>query len=169
MHDAALAVNPRCEILTTRKSFPFAKRFCIRALLCGGVLPHRLGLSETVLVFDKHRNLFADAVAFEAAFRALKTRCVEKKLVAESETLEDASRLLGLGADVIQMDKCSLETLQATVAYKNEHHPDARILAAGGINPQNVAAYAETGVDGIVTSSPYQAKAADLTAKWSSL
>ena len=167
MSEAAKRENPHCEILTTRKSFPFAKRFCVRALLCGGVMPHRLGLSETVLVFDKHRDLFADEADFEAAFKALKSRCVEKKLVAESETLEDAARLLELGADVIQMDKCSFETLSETVAYKNEHYPRATILAAGGINAKNVAQYAATGVEGIVTSSPYQAKTADLTAKWS--
>lgn len=43
--------NPNCELLTTRKSFPFAKRFCINSILNGGGMPHRLGLSETILFF----------------------------------------------------------------------------------------------------------------------
>lgn len=167
MRDAAQEVNPHCEIFTTRKTFPFAKRFCVRALLDGGVLPHRIGLSETVLVFDKHRSLYRDEAAFEAAFRNLKQRCVEKKLVAESESIEEAKRLLALGADVIQMDKCTPDTLRDLVRYTREQFPHAAILAAGGINQKNAAEYAATGVNGLVTSSPYQAKTADLTAAWS--
>ncbi|WP_345972140.1 ModD protein [Sulfurimonas diazotrophicus] len=162
----AHAVNPHCELLVTRKSFPFAKRFSTRALMCGGAMPHRLGLSETVLVFEQHRALYKDTAAFEAALRELKQRCVEKKLTVESESLEDAKRMLALGADVIQMDKCGPDTLQELVAYKREHHPGATILAAGGINPANVADYAASGVEGVVTSSPYQAGMADLTARW---
>lgn len=167
MLDAAHAVNPGCEIFVTRKSFPFAKRFCVRALLCGGVLPHRLGLSETVLVFDQHRALYEDAAAFESALAQLKSRCAEKKLVVESESLEDAKKMLELGADVIQMDKAAPELLEQIVAYKREHHPHTSILAAGGIHKDNVALFASSGVEGIVTSRPYQAGMADLKALWS--
>ncbi|WP_345976126.1 ModD protein [Sulfurimonas sp. HSL3-7] len=162
-------VNPDCEILVTRKSFPFAKRFTMRALLIGGVMPHRLGLSESVLIFENHRALYDDEAAFEAALPQIKKRCVEKKLVVESESLEDAKRMLQLGADVIQMDKSVPETLAALVAYKREHHPHATIIAAGGINRKNVIQYAQTGVEAIVTSSLYQAGMADLTSSWKSL
>ena len=168
MLQKARAVNPHCEVLVTRKSFPFAKRFVIRALACGGVLPHRLGLSETVLVFEQHRALYPDRAAFAAALKTLKLRCVEKKLTVESEVLEDAKWLLSLGVDVIQMDKCTPQTLQELVAYKNGHYPHATVLAAGGINPANAAEYAATGVEGLVTSSLYQAGMADLTARWES-
>lgn len=166
MLDAARAVNAHCELYVTRKTFPFAKRFVIRALLCGGAMPHRLGLSETVLVFDQHRALYPDTDAFETALVALKARCAEKKLTVESESLADAKRLLELGADVIQMDKCIPEILAELVAYKNMHYPHASILAAGGINLANAAAFARTGVDGLVSSNPYQAGMADLTARW---
>lgn len=166
MEQKAHTVNPGCEILVTRKSFPFAKRFAIRALLSGGAMPHRLGLSESVLIFDNHRALYGSPEAFEAALPAIKARCVEKKLAVESETLEDAKRMLELGADVIQMDKNPAEVIAELVAYKNRHYPHASILAAGGINAANVAEFAATGVDGIVTSSPYQAGMADLTSEW---
>ena len=160
------AVNPHCEVLVTRKSFPFAKHFAVRALLCGGVMPHRLGLSESVLVFDQHRGLYPDAEAFAAALRALKRRCVERQVGVESESFEDAVWLLSNGADVVQMDKCTPETLRELVAYRDEHFPHAAVLAAGGINLSNAEAFAAAGVDGIVTSSLYQAGMADLTAKW---
>lgn len=160
------SVNPRCELMVTRKSHPFAKRFTIRALLCGGALPHRLGLSESVLIFANHRALYKDAAEFAAALPAIKSRCVEKKLVVESETLEDAKRMLSLGADAIQMDKSTPDVLAELVEHKNGHHPNAVILAAGGIRKENAALYAQTGVDAIVTSSPYQAGMADLTSRW---
>lgn len=166
MLQTAHAVNPHCELFVTRKTFPFAKRFVIRALISGGAMPHRLGLSETVLLFEQHRTLYPDAEAFEAALQALKTRCAEKKLTIESESLEDAKRLLELGADVIQMDKCAPAVLRELVEYKNAHFPDASILAAGGINPSNAGEMAATGVNGLVTSNPYQAGMADLTATW---
>ncbi len=169
MLQSARAVNPHCEIMVTRKSYPFAKRFTIRALLCGGVLPHRLGLSETVLIFANHRALYETPEAFEAAVPEIKQRCIEKKLVVESETLEDARRMLDLGADVIQVDKSTPELIREIVAYRDARHPAAVILAAGGINKANVAEFAATGVNGVVTSSLYKAPMADLTSRWKTL
>lgn len=166
MLQSARAHNPHCELFITRKTFPFAKRFVIRALLCGGAMPHRLGLSETILVFDQHRALYPDAAAFHAALAGMKKRGAEKKLTVESDSLHDAKTLLALGVDVIQMDKCDVPTLEALVAWRNAQFPHAVILAAGGINPSNAAMFAATGVDGLVTSSPYQAGMADLTAQW---
>lgn len=166
MLDNVHAVNPECEIFVTRKSFPFAKRFCVRALLCAGVIPHRLGLSETVLVFEQHRKLFENETAFESAFKQLKIRCVEKKLVVECDSVKDALKMLALGADVIQMDKCSPDVLRDLVVRKNRQYPHATILAAGGIHKDNAAEFAGTGIEGIVTSRPYQAGMADIKATW---
>lgn len=58
MVNAAHAVNHRCEILTTRKSMPGAKDLLTSAIMAGGAFPHRLGLSETVLVFENRFLLF---------------------------------------------------------------------------------------------------------------
>jgi len=159
----AQEVNPECEIFVTRKSFPLSKRFTIRALLCGGVVPHRLGLSESVLIFSQHRALYKDEKSFKEALILLKKRCIEKKLTVESESLEDAKEMLHLGVDVLQMDKCSLEVLSEVVAYKNKNFPHASILVTGGVNSSNVAKFVQTGVDGVVTSSLYNSKMADLT------
>lgn len=169
MNQRAKSVNPSCEILVTRKSHPFAKKFGIRALLCGGVVPHRLGLSESVLIFAHHRALYKNTEAFKEAVKSLKTRCVEKKLVIESTTLDDAKTMLFLGADVIQMDKATPKCLSELVAYKNDHYPHAAILAAGGIHCDNIITFAQTGVDAIVTSALYSSGMADLTSQWSDL
>lgn len=162
-------LNSKCEIFVTRKSFPFAKHFVMRSLVCAGVLPHRLGLSESVLIFDNHRALYDTHDEFEAAIPEIKERCVEKKLVIESDSLEDAQKMLSLGADVIQMDKITPEKLQQLVEYKNKHYPAAKIIAAGGINRKNAKEYAATGIDAIVTSSLYSAGLCDLTSTFQTL
>ncbi|WP_304543715.1 ModD protein [Sulfurimonas microaerophilic] len=162
-------VNDTCEIFVTRKSFPFAKRFVMRSLVCAGVLPHRLGLSESVLIFDNHRALYNTPDEFEAAIPKIKERCVEKKLVIESDSLEDAQKMLSLGADVIQMDKITPKLLQQLVEHKNEHYPQAKIIAAGGINKKNAKEYAATGINAIVTSSLYSAGLCDLTSDFTTL
>ena len=165
----AQKVNKHCEILVTRKSIPFAKKFAIRALLCGGILPHRLGLSESILVFSHHRALFKDSDAFKEGFKELRLRAVEKKVVVECESFNDAMEMLSLGADVIQMDKCDIQMLAELMEYKQKEFPNAKIIAAGGINKMNVGEFAKTGVDAIITSSPYQAKMADISVKWTKI
>ena len=46
-------------------------------------------------------------------------------------------------------------------------NPHVTVIAAGGVNPSNVAAYAATGVDGIVTTSPFTAKPIDMSVRMS--
>ena len=162
MRESIHAVNPRCELLTTRKSFPFAKSFCIRSVLNGGGMPHRLGLSETVLFFPQHRIIYPSDDAFYTAIADFKTKAPEKKIVIEAETLEEATILMLKGADVIQVDKAEIETLRQLVVYRNTHFPTVKILAAGGIHKDNVSFYAATGIDGVVTTSVYFSGIADL-------
>ena len=48
--DIARKVNPGVSIATTRKSYPGLKKLAIKAVECGGACPHRLGLSESILL-----------------------------------------------------------------------------------------------------------------------
>lgn len=96
MVDAAHAENPRCEVLTTRKSMPGAKDLLTEAVMAGGAFPHRLGLSETVLVFDHHLTFFGGFEAFVEQLPDIKGRCVEKKLFVEADA--ERARVLALTA-----------------------------------------------------------------------
>ncbi len=154
--------NPKCELLTTRKSFPFAKKFCMKSILEGGAFPHRLGLSETILLFPHHRILYENQDQFLNAIKKLQERVPEKHVVVETSTFEEAKLLLDNKVTVLQVDKASPEVLEKIVAYKNSTNKDAKILAAGGIGLKNVHEYAKTGVDGIVTSAVYVAGMANI-------
>lgn len=158
-------VNSSCELLTTRKSFPFAKRFCIKAIMVGGAMPHRLGLSETILLFPQHRSVYESEKDFLGAIKSFKIKAPEKKIVVETESFDDAITLMENGADVLQVDKIDLNELKNIVEYKNEYFPNVNILAAGGINLNNVQEYAKTGIDGIVSSAMYNCGMANLGSK----
>lgn len=148
-------VNTSCELLTTRKTFPFSKKFCIKAVICAGATPHRLGLSESILFFDGHRLLYKDNEEFYAELKKIKGKVTEKKIAVESEEFEDSIRLMENGADVIQLDKLDFKIIENIVSYKDNNFPNVKILAAGGINISNIQDFAKCKVDGIVTSSVY--------------
>lgn len=158
-------INPSCELLTTRKTFPFSKRFCIKAAFCGGAMPHRLNLSETVLFFEGHRILYKNNEEFYEDLKRIKTKIPEKKLNVESESFEDSINLMKMGVDVIQLDKIDFEELEKIITYKNENFPFIKILVAGGINLTNIEKYASYKIDGIVTSSVYNCGMANISSK----
>ena len=164
MVDAAHAQNPHCEVLTTRKSMPGAKDLLTEAVMAGGAFPHRLGLSETVLVFDHHLTLFGGFDAFVDRLPDIRSRCIEKKLFVEA----DAARAVALaraGVDGVQVDKVAPDELAPLVAELRAIDPRLTIIAAGGIDAGNAGAYAATGVDGLATTAPFTAKPLDMSAK----
>lgn len=169
MVDAVHAVNPECEVLTTRKSMPGAKDLLTCAVMAGGAFSHRLGLSETVLVFEQHLAFFGGFNRFVEEMPRIKARCVEKKLFVEA----DAQRALALarassdghGVDGIQLDKVPVSELAELVRRIREIDPRITIIAAGGINPQNAGAYAACGVDGLATTAPFTAKPVDMSVR----
>ncbi len=165
MVQAAKAVNPKVEVVCTRKNFPGTKAICVNAALYGGVYPHRLGLSESVLVFDQHMAFLGGFEGFCERVHALREKVKEKALVVEVKNLADALRLAKLPIDGIQVDKMPPAEVSVLVRQVKETRPDMLILAAGGIQLQNIAAYAATGADLLVTTSVYNAGPADVGVK----
>ena len=164
MVDAAHAENPHCEVLTTRKSMPGAKDLLTSAVMAGGAFPHRLGLSETVLVFDHHLTFFGGFDAFVEQLPRIKGRCIEKKLFVEADA-EHACVLARAGVDGIQFDKVPVEELAPLVRELRGIDPHLTLIAAGGVNPGNAGAYAACGVDGLATTAPFAAKPLDMSVR----
>lgn len=159
--DAARAVSPDIAVGCTRKAVPGAKALSIKAILAGGAVPHRLGLSETILVFDQHRRFLADLGPAEIVAR-LRRSVPEKKIVVEVAAIDEGLAWARAGADVIQAEKFSPEAIAALVAALTEGAPATIVAAAGGVGPDNAAAYAAAGARVLVTSAPYTAKPRDV-------
>lgn len=123
---------------------------------------HRLGLSETVLVFPEHCAFLGDAPLAETVAR-LRRGAPEKKLVIEVNSIESAIVAATAGFDVIQAEKftpAEIADLVARVACMAR--PKPVIAVAGGIHARNVAAYGLAGADVVVTSAPYLARPRDV-------
>jgi molybdenum transport protein len=158
----AKAVNAALSVVTTRKSFPGTKKIAIKAIMAGGAVPHRLGLSESVLVFRQHTAFCGGLEHFLQTIAGLKANIPEQKIIVEADSAEDALSIAAAGVDVVQIDKLQPETLSVLVQQLRKAAPDVIISAAGGINSENASAYAETGVDMLVLSSVYFGKPSDI-------
>ena len=164
MNEAAKSVNPKCEILATRKSFPFAKKFCLKAVLEGGCGVHRLNLSDSVLFFKNHIKAYDSYEEFLAQISTFKAKSPERKIAVECENLDDCEALLRAGADVVQCDKFIPAAVKRAVGLRDKIAPNAALVASGGINLKNVIEFAVAGADALVTSAMYTQGMADITA-----
>jgi molybdenum transport protein len=160
----AKEANPSINVVTTRKSFPGTKKVAIKAIMAGGAFPHRLGLSESILVFTQHTAFLGGLDRFLDTIPALKLQAPEQKILVEADTAEEALRIAAAGADVVQVDKMPVAQLAELVAEIRRCCPNVAISAAGGINADNAAEYAATGIDIIVLSSVYFGKPSDISA-----
>ncbi len=160
---AARQAQPGVQVAATRKAFPGARRLQQYAVLCGGGLVHRAGLSETVLVFAQHRA-FLPGLDLPALVQRAKAASPEKFVLVEADRADEAIAAAEAGADGVQLDKLAPEALSALVPRLRAARPGIVVNAAGGIRRDNAAAYAASGVDVLVTSSLYTAPAADYAA-----
>jgi molybdenum transport protein len=157
--DQAQGVTVAC----TRKHLPGTKKLMVKAILAGGGIMHRMGLSESIMVTAEHRQ-FIQKAPDHTYLNPIRDQQPEKKTIVEVDTVDHALSLIEYGCDVIQLEKLSPEEVETVVAAANACPAATKpvIAAAGGINSDNVAAYATTGVDLLITSAPYFAKPRDV-------
>ena len=156
---AARRGNPKIAVACTRKQVPGAKAMSVKAILAGGAVPHRLGLSETLLVFAEHRA-FLNGKAPMSIVNRLHDSWPERRVVIEVGNVEEALVWIEAGADVIQLEKCSPETVRKVVDLATGR--PVKIAAAGGVNIANAEAYARAGAHFLVSSAPYNALPRDV-------
>ncbi|MBI5927211.1 MAG: ModD protein [Aquabacterium sp.] len=152
-------------VACTRKTFPGTRALSVKAVLSGGGIMHRMGLSETMLLFPEHR-LFLDVSTDDMVGRLRKYQ-PEKRLVVEVGSMQEALALATSGADVLQLERFTPEVVrQCKVALHTSHlHPT--LAVAGGVNASNAVAYAEAGADILVSSAPYHAPPRDVEVRFS--
>jgi molybdenum transport protein len=160
--DRASKANPRCGVFATRKMIPGSRPWAIQAVLDGGGLPHRLGLSETILVFDQHKAFFRDRDALIERIRSTRQLVCEKKILVEVDSWDEAEAFALAGVDGLQFDKVAPDILGGWVSRLRELGYAGILIATGGINEGNAASYAAAGVNGLATSWVYSGSALDI-------
>ena len=152
--DAAAPIPVAC----TRKATPGTKALSVKAIKAGGAVMHRLGLSESLLLFAEHR-LFLDADPADTVGRLRRTQ-PEKKIAVEVASPDEAVLWCRAGADVLQLEKFTPAQVAATRAATAGM--PVLLAAAGGVRADNAAAYVAAGADLLVTSAPYWAPPRDV-------
>jgi len=138
-------VNPRCRIAATRKTSPGFRALDKKAVLLGGGDPHRMSLSDGILIKDNHLML----VPLADAIRSARTGSAFRKIEAEVETAEDALTAAKEGADIILLDNMTPRRVRETLdALKRAGLRDqVTIELSGGIDEKTLPEYAALEVD----------------------
>jgi nicotinate-nucleotide pyrophosphorylase (carboxylating) len=136
-----LVVDLSTDLVDTRKTTPGWRCLEKYAVAVGGGVNHRIGLYDAVLIKDNH---IAAAGGLDAAVkRALAKTPAGVSIQVEVESEAMADRAVELGCDFLLLDNLSPETIRKIV---DRHAPGIVLEASGGIGPDNVRRYAETGV-----------------------
>ncbi len=129
----------RCRILDTRKTTPGMRRLEKMAAAAGGVMNHRMGLFDAVLI--KNNHIAAAGGVRSALERANKTGLsVEIEIHSRAE-LDEA---LACNAKWLLLDNLSAEDAAEQIQLIAGR---AEVELSGGITLDNIRAYAETGAD----------------------
>jgi molybdenum transport protein len=159
---AGRSASDEVQIACARKAPPHTRRLAVKAVIAGGGQMHRMGLSETILIFPEHLAFFG-ANGIEQAIALARRHAPERRIVVEVGSEEIAARAARSGADVIQLEKFSPEAVARVAAMLPDRAAFRPLLAAaGGIKAANAAAYAAAGADILVTSAPYAAPPAEV-------
>lgn len=161
---AARESKPNIAVACTRKHMPGAKDVMLKAVMAGGCAPHRLGLSDSVLVFAQHRAFLGRKPPYlwVAELRAAQP---ERKISVEAESVDEVTWFASAGVDCVQVDKLSPEQIAEAIRAMSGMAKRPMIAATGGVNETNARAYAEAGADLLVTSAPYAAPPADISVR----
>ena len=161
----AQRINPSISVAGTRKHPPYLKKVALKALMAGGGVPHRTGVSDTILIFREHLLFTGGYENLPATILAIRQQQKERKIVVEAHTYEEALLVAQAGADAVQVDKMPPADFEKTAAACRNIHSEICMIAAGGVNARNAADYTRATADVLVTSWMYFAPPADIGVK----
>lgn len=135
-----------CKVLDTRKTTPGFRLLEKWAVKIGGGVNHRFGLFDMILIKDNHVD-YAGGVknALFASQKYLKEKNLTLPIEIEVRNLDELAEVLEVGGVIrIMLDNFSFENIKEALKMIDGRFP---VEASGGINPDTIREYAETGVD----------------------
>ncbi|RNI15334.1 carboxylating nicotinate-nucleotide diphosphorylase [Methanohalophilus sp. RSK] len=163
--DCVETVNQCSEavVAATRKTTPGIREFEKLAVIAGGGDPHRFNLSDSIMIKDNHRNIMG---LENAILKAKEMASFTQKIEAEVESATDAILAAKMGVDIIMLDNMAPSEIISTVEKLRHEGLRNKVIVevSGGINTENLAEYAKTGIDVISMGSLiHKAQWADLS------
>ncbi len=151
----------KARILDTRKTVPGLRVIDKYGVRCGGGQNHRLDLSDGVLIKNNHIALAGGIVP--ALERAHHNRRGSQPIEIEVRSLAEMQLAVEHGAEALLLDGMAVVDVRKAVEYCAQREKRLPVECAGGIQLENVRAYAETGVDFIsVGALTHSAQSVDM-------
>jgi nicotinate-nucleotide pyrophosphorylase (carboxylating) len=150
-------VGTGVHLADTRKTTPGLRVLEKYAVRCGGGVNHRMGLDDAAMLKENHLAWAGGVRAAVAAVRA--SAPWPARVIVEAETEQQACEAVDAGADGVLLDEFSPEALMALVPQLRQRAASRAgaapvVLEASGVQPEQLVAYAATGIDLISTSAP---------------
>ena len=140
------------RLADTRKTTPGLRLLEKYAVRCGGGINHRMGLDDAAMLKENH---IAWAGGITAAITAVREQAPwPTAVIVEAETEAQALEAVQAGANGVLLDEFSPEQLTQLVPRLRDCSTGVVVLEASGIQPEQLQAYAATGIDLISTSAP---------------
>lgn len=139
--------HAKARIAATRKTAPGLLYFDKKAVLIGGGDPHRLNLSDMILVKDNHITV---AGSIENAVKTAKQNAsFSKKIEVEVARVADVLTAAEAGADIVMLDNFSPKQIKEAVDLLRKAGFFGKVMleASGGITAENLLDYAVAQVD----------------------
>jgi nicotinate-nucleotide pyrophosphorylase (carboxylating) len=155
------------RILDTRKTTPNFRLLEKEAVRIGGGINHRFGLYDMIMLKDNHID-FCGGIekAIDRAYDYAQRTDRALKIEVETRSLDDVRKVIRAGKGKvfrIMLDNFSPAMITDALPIINREYETE---ASGGINLENLKAYAATGVDYVsVGALIHQAKSVDLSLK----
>lgn len=139
------------KILDTRKTTPNLRVLEKYAVKIGGGLNHRFGLDSGILIKDNHIRICGSLK--KAVERIRQAIPPFWKIEVEADGLSEVKEAVELGVEAIMLDNMGLKEIKKAVDLIRQQAKEIIIEASGGINLENVAEVAKSGVDLISVGS----------------
>ena len=140
------------RLADTRKTTPGLRLLEKYAVRCGGGINHRMGLDDAAMLKENH---IAWAGGITAAIAAVREQAPwPASVIVEAETEDQALEAVQAGANGVLLDEFTPEQLTQLVPRLRDCGTGVVVLEASGIQPEQLQAYAATGIDLISTSAP---------------
>ncbi len=155
----------KTKLLDTRKTTPNFRFLEKQAVIIGGGVNHRFGLYDMIMLKDNHIDYCGSIEkAINKAYQYVQTTKKGLQIEVETRNIEDVKKVMAVGKiNRIMLDNFTPALItEAIKIIAGQYETEA----SGGINLNNIEAYAETGVDFISSGAIiHQAKSLDLSLK----
>jgi len=164
----------KARIIDTRKTIPGMRRLEKAAVLHGGGVNHRMGLYDMMLIKDNHIAAAGSITkAMEFAREYLQTPEFRLQFDMKEEDVEieieitneqQLKEAIDCGIKRLLLDNQTIDSLNKLAALAKEIDKKVKLEASGGVNLENVAQVAKTGVDFIsIGALTHSAPASDFS------